>query len=130
MLCQNCQKETATFHYRETINGQTKAWHLCPTCAKAQEGFFVQRRNDVFRSVPSFFSLAPVPVSIGTKERHTQAVRPMAAPNRTPAESKEKPLEQMTTDELKASLKACIQKEDYEKAAVIRDLLKKNQPSA
>ncbi len=33
MLCENCHKNEATFHYRETINGVSKEHHLCASCA-------------------------------------------------------------------------------------------------
>jgi len=33
MLCENCHKNEATFHYRETINGVSTEHHLCAACA-------------------------------------------------------------------------------------------------
>jgi protein arginine kinase activator len=33
MLCQNCNKELATYHYKSTINGETQEMHLCANCA-------------------------------------------------------------------------------------------------
>lgn len=33
MLCQNCNKENATYHYKKTINGDTQEMHLCSSCA-------------------------------------------------------------------------------------------------
>lgn len=37
MLCQNCQKNTATAFFKQTINGKTATMHLCSECA-AQMG--------------------------------------------------------------------------------------------
>ena len=33
MLCQRCQKNVATVHYREIINGVTKDHYFCQSCA-------------------------------------------------------------------------------------------------
>jgi protein arginine kinase activator len=33
MLCQNCNKEQATCHYKEIVNGETHEAHLCTSCA-------------------------------------------------------------------------------------------------
>ncbi|HBT64302.1 MAG TPA: hypothetical protein DEB10_06550 [Ruminococcaceae bacterium] len=38
MLCQNCEKRTATTFIKKTINGKTTQWHLCAECA-AKQGF-------------------------------------------------------------------------------------------
>lgn len=34
MLCERCQKEEATTHIKENINGDSKELHLCDECAK------------------------------------------------------------------------------------------------
>ncbi|MDL2287763.1 UvrB/UvrC motif-containing protein [Oscillospiraceae bacterium OttesenSCG-928-F05] len=34
MLCQNCQKNEATRHYKSTVNGGTQEAHLCAECAR------------------------------------------------------------------------------------------------
>lgn len=33
MLCQNCGKHTATYHFTQNINGETTEAHLCAHCA-------------------------------------------------------------------------------------------------
>lgn len=33
MLCQHCNKEQATRHYKQVINGETREAHLCTNCA-------------------------------------------------------------------------------------------------
>lgn len=38
MKCENCNKNEATFFYQETINGKTRALHLCPECAAKLQG--------------------------------------------------------------------------------------------
>ena len=47
MLCDECEKREATFHYTEIINGVTTELHLCELCAK-KRGF----------TLPAAFSLA------------------------------------------------------------------------
>jgi len=47
MLCDECGKREATFHYTEIINGVTTELHLCELCAK-KRGF----------TLPAAFSLA------------------------------------------------------------------------
>ena len=118
MLCQKCHKESATFHYRETINGESQSWHLCPSCAKEQESFFLERRKAAICSLHHFFPEASSKPPVCVKEM----------PKKSPLQTKEKPskvpLEEMSSDELQAHMKTCIREEDYEKAAKIRDILK------
>jgi len=33
MLCEKCNKNEATFFYRENVNGTEKSYRLCPSCA-------------------------------------------------------------------------------------------------
>lgn len=33
MLCDKCKKNTATYHYKQNVNGQVTELHLCPVCA-------------------------------------------------------------------------------------------------
>lgn len=33
MLCDKCKKNTATYHYKQNVNGQVTELHLCPACA-------------------------------------------------------------------------------------------------
>jgi protein arginine kinase activator len=34
MLCQNCNQEQATLHYKQVINGESTQLHLCAKCAE------------------------------------------------------------------------------------------------
>ena len=53
MLCQVCNKNTATIHYKSAINGNTTEKYLCPECAeKAGIG------KKTFKSTDSFFNVA------------------------------------------------------------------------
>jgi len=38
MLCQRCHKNVATVHYREIMNGVTRDYYFCPSCANQGMG--------------------------------------------------------------------------------------------
>lgn len=38
MICQNCNKNQATVHYKQTINGKHKEMYLCPECYQQMQG--------------------------------------------------------------------------------------------
>lgn len=45
MICQECQKKTATIHLTKVINGEKTELHLCEACAKAvggEMGFIIE----------------------------------------------------------------------------------------
>ncbi|NLL81360.1 MAG: hypothetical protein GX231_03520 [Tissierellia bacterium] len=39
MLCDNCKRKDATFHYTKIINGKMEEHHLCETCAFDSQDF-------------------------------------------------------------------------------------------
>lgn len=39
MMCEDCKKNSATFHMTEIINGNSKEIHLCEECASKSEEF-------------------------------------------------------------------------------------------
>lgn len=47
MLCENCGKRPATFHFTKIVNGQKTEMHLCETCAR-EKGEFLPMSNDAF----------------------------------------------------------------------------------
>jgi len=52
MLCQNCKKQSATYHLTDLVQGEKRERHLCEQCA-AQEGVAVKQHvsiNDVLNS--------------------------------------------------------------------------------
>lgn len=51
MLCEHCQKHTATYHYKHIVNGQLTELHLCPNCASA-----IAAGGDSFGGLASLFS--------------------------------------------------------------------------
>ena len=69
MLCSNCKKRNATFHYKEIINGNVKETFLCPECAKNlgySEGF-----NDSF----DLGSMLNEFLGIGMSPQYTDSVQ-------------------------------------------------------
>lgn len=61
MLCQNCNQNAATMHFKQTINGQTKEMHLCPACAHKMgvEQSFQQSLEHSLSSFGSWFAEDP-----------------------------------------------------------------------
>ncbi len=61
MLCENCKKENATFHYRHSENGNVTEAHLCGKCAaelgylKGQGKLDYGDTGNLFSSPLSFF---------------------------------------------------------------------------
>ena len=105
MKCEKCGKNEATMYYKETVNGVTREMHLCPECAQKENigGAF----NDAFQSMNHFWSDPFHSFLIGTAP---------AAP------------EQPKTDpvaDLKAQLKSAVESEDYERAASLRDEIRR-----
>ena len=50
MLCEKCKKNTATYHYKQIVNGQMTELHLCPNCAAASTS------GDLFGGLGSLLS--------------------------------------------------------------------------
>lgn len=50
MLCENCKKRTATYHYMQSINGEKTEKHLCAECAaeleQSPDSFEKQLQNE------------------------------------------------------------------------------------
>lgn len=55
MLCQRCEKNKATTHYQESINGHTREMHLCPACS-AELTHAVPGFGWSFGELPAFFA--------------------------------------------------------------------------
>ncbi len=135
MLCDKCKQREANIHIRQSINGVTTERKLCSVCAKEEQGlmdafsmdgFF----NDLFATsllkrgsgrMGTMFEFMPQE-SAGKNDRHNAEF--MVYEN-----SLELPeidlREKKGTGDLKAQLARAIEEENYERAAEIRDLLKK-----
>jgi protein arginine kinase activator len=133
MLCERCKKNEANVHISKNINGKATELHLCESCAR-ESGELISM-NQFFGSF--FESVLP-----------TRVRRVAFMPVSTPAENKYAGCEDCMEDlpaynppaggiapiqkgddarltELRAQLKDAVQKEEFERAAEIRDEIKK-----
>ena len=145
MKCERCGKRVANYHYMSNVNGKVTEQHLCDQCAAELEG-----RESVFASagrmfdrmfsdfwddgfgrmaMPGFggfggFFGAPVgfsPCIQLTPERPEASVRtaaPAAEPMADPEMAKKRQI-----NVLREQIRAAVEKEEYEKAAQLRDQL-------
>ena len=144
MKCENCGRNEANFVYRSSINGRTEEHHLCQACAEKlgyTRSFFDQRpsvmdsffgNNSFFSSMPSlmgrilenpfddFFDEMPaigaVPVQEVQKERKDNLLS-------CEEQRRFSYLRQMNA--LKHAQKKAIHEEDFERAAQLRDEIRK-----
>lgn len=85
MLCQICKKNTATIHYKSSINGQVKEMYLCNECASESGVGEKAKSQNMFHTidmVDSFFDNTPDTLlgglfgeMLGTKQGAKQAVK-------------------------------------------------------
>ena len=144
MRCEHCGRNEATFHYQTTVNGHTEEAHLCPECAEElgySTGFgggFGSMLGDTFGSV---FSLLPSMFGglgeffdgpqLTSAARRTLQLIP--APDEPVYETESLLSEAEGTalrrererNALNVQLQEAIEAENYERAAQLRDELKK-----
>lgn len=153
MKCQNCGKKEATVKYYENINGKKEEYHFCSECAKkygigiSDFANFSDIFSPMFLNFPEFEkeeivcdkcgytledysktgmlgcpscydtfkdTLDDMLVRMHGKNRHIKLEE-----NKSEKNSKEEKIKK-----LKEEIKNCIDKEDYEKAAKLRDEIK------
>ena len=149
-LCEKCGKKEASVFYRENKNGKETRLYLCPDCAKElgigsfQEDFFSPFSLFAPKKQPQSTARCPLCGTTLAQIRrdgkfgcstcydtfaHQLDLSPFigkgyddkALPH-TP--EKEEPNE---TEKLKAELKEAVAKEDYERAAVLRDKIREQE---
>lgn len=147
MLCDKCKQREANVHIKQSINGVTTERNLCEVCAREEEGlmdafsmdhFF----NDLFatsllkrgsRRMGSMFDMAPQLSNTGNDRYNAEFVgvdQPFKSGIELPKinlDPKKQEKREAEKDGLKAQLKQAIKEENYEKAAEIRDLMKKKK---
>lgn len=134
MKCENCGKNEANFVYRSSINGRTEEHHLCQACAEKlgyTQRFFEQRpsiMDSFFGSMPSlmgrmldspfddFFDDMPAIGSAPVQEIREEKKDDLMSGEE---QSRFSYLRQMNA--LKQAQKKAIHKEDFERAAQLRD---------
>ena len=149
MLCENCGKNVATVHYEQIINGVRTEKHLCAECAKKLEmDSFMFEPSNFF--APLFSNkierTARVCKTCGCTEQEfldTQFVgcpdcydtfqdliEPMiqrihGSTKHKTARIAAKPHNELSeVDKLKNELNDAVEKQEYEKAAKLRDRIK------
>ena len=134
MKCENCGKNEANFVYRSSINGRTEEYHLCRACAEKlgyTQRVFEQRpsiMDSFFGSMPSlmgrmldspfddFFDDMPAIGSAPVQEIREEKKDDLMSGEE---QSRFSYLRQMNA--LKQAQKKAIHKEDFERAAQLRD---------
>ena len=144
MKCENCGKNEANFVYRSSINGRTEEHHLCQACADKlgyTRSFFDQRPSvlDSFFGNNSFFSSMPSLMGRMLESPFDDFFDEMPAIGAVPVQEVQKErkdnllsceeqrrfsyLRQMNA--LKHAQKKAIHEEDFERAAQLRDEIRK-----
>lgn len=161
MLCESCNKNKATIHYKQIVNGKIKERHLCENCAKGDSEL------DFNFALPFHKIFIGLLDSIGEIEKGNQDFKKINCPccgldykkfvdtgkfgcekcyevfkddinsllknihghnehkGKLPKRLKGKILKKKEIDGLREELRASIDVEDFEKAAVLRDKIKK-----
>ena len=154
MKCTNCGENDAYYHYKYNINGKITEAHLCPDCARKLEGTGeLKELNDAFAEVDSMFDdfdrmmqnmwstpfmgrrLSPfgsyympsmVMPRIGTTQRTaTNETAETKTETKTERDGIDPELSRKREiNALREEMKAAAEREDYEKAAELRDKIK------
>ncbi len=154
MLCENCGKRQATTHIKQTINGKTAEYHLCPECAAklGMSGFNPFDMSDFWSSMfeshlPEVHKAKVCPSCDSTfdqiakrgrlgcpdcydtfREELLPSLRRMHGKTRhigkVPKTAFEEVRDEYEVDKLKAELDEAVGREDYEQAAKLRDQIK------
>jgi len=142
MKCQKCGKNEVNFHYSSNVNGSITETNLCSVCA-SESGYDIGQMFDSMfpiRGVSGFMPMA-IPMmqantllpfimeprmGLGTAPVHGQAGScacgcTKSAPGEMDVEVDEKMIKRR---ELNMQMRAAVEKEDFETAAVLRDKIK------
>jgi protein arginine kinase activator len=143
MKCENCGKNEANYHYRSNINGKVTERHLCSECA-GKLGY----EENVFAGVGSMFENM-FSDFFGRTERYLSSFSPwpgmrltmpalfmpsieIQAENEQPAEKAPADPELKKAREINAlrgQMAEAVEKEEFEKAAEIRDKIRELEKS-
>lgn len=137
MLCDKCRQREANIHIKQSVNGVTTERNLCEVCAKEEQGlmdafsmdnFF----NDLFTTsllkrgsgrIGNMFEFMPQEPA-DRDDRHNAEF--MVYENSIDLPKIDLSVKKEAND-LKSQLDQAIREENYEKAAEIRDLMKKEK---
>jgi protein arginine kinase activator len=142
MKCQNCGNHEANFHYSQNINGAVTEQHLCGDCAERlgyAGGFFKDPDasirslvNDFFAprisepSFPSFHSFfsPSFPAAFRIPSQTAEAMPAAAAQGTAAPQIDETLKKRREVNILREQMRAAAEREDFEKAAEIRDQIR------
>jgi protein arginine kinase activator len=132
MLCEKCKKNEANVHISKNINGRTTDLHLCESCARESGELLSMNQflGNFFESVMPLRvrRVAYMPDGSPSDNKYAgcedcvedlPAYKPegMMPPIKNGGDTK--------LEELKERLKAAVEKEEFERAAELRDEIKK-----
>ena len=130
MKCENCGRNDATFYYRSNVNGRVSEAHLCETCAEA-----LGYRTDFGGAWDDLFSLLPRVVggedfapSFTPAARRALRILPSEEEHEQLLLSEQEQREvrrEREKNALRVALDEALEREDYERAAELRDELKR-----
>ena len=133
MLCERCKKNEANVHISKNINGKATELHLCEGCARESGELISMNRffGSFFESVLPMRvrRVAYMPVNSPAVNKYAgceDCVEDLPAYN--PPDAGIAPILKNEDDkltELRARLKEAVNKEEFERAAEIRDEIKK-----
>lgn len=153
MKCQNCGKNQVNVRYMQVINGKKTELNLCEDCANEMnlgmnfnfgfeneiEDFFDDFMEPAIFNIPSFIGenslmrslrkLNSMPVLDNSYKNFPndldETLSKIQKKSALSFKKKNEKKQVSEVDKLKNELQECIKKEEYEKAAVLRDKIKK-----
>lgn len=142
MLCERCNKNPATVHLTNISGGAVREYHLCESCAKSEEFAVGINAFDIFSlfgekndgeketvcpgcgTTLSEFEKNAVAGCPKCYDVFLSVIEPMVLKIHGSSEHI-KASETPDIDTLRRKLKDAVEKEEYEKAAFLRDEIKK-----
>ena len=144
MKCQNCGKNETNFHYSSNVNGCVTETHLCSDCA-AKSGYDLGRMFDAKSALYGFLpfnvnnAFMPIPL-LGFAAAQSAAWPQMGLPSGECAcgdgcemPAHENPVAEIDgemqkrreVNVIREKMRIAAEKEDFEKAAELRDQIRK-----
>jgi len=136
MKCEHCGRNEATFHYHASINGAVQQAHLCEDCAR-ELGYQTEVSMDFGAGFSDLFSMvsgdffAPrtfAPTRFTPAGQRMLQVLPREEEHEAPLlnEEEQRALrQQRERNALQLAINDALDAEDYEKAASLRDELRR-----
>ena len=136
MICEKCKKNTATIHYKQNINGESREIYLCPQCAR-EEGIMMGNIFQMFNTPYKSTQKATCPTCKQSLDFYRKTGR-FSCPDcysafSDSAEGIFRKLHKSTShkgdmtpvpskiEKLKTELREAIESENFERAAQLRD---------